>query len=104
VKVKWACPKCGADAGKHGAGGQDKCRDSASPVGFCAGFLCECDTEESEEDAHGSFENPCFCAACYHCGWAGTFPTKPKGLQAWEKKALEAGWSPPASRKKELGL
>jgi hypothetical protein len=29
-------------------------------------------------------------------------PVRPKGLQPWEKKALDAGWTPPPSRAKEL--
>ena len=74
----------------------------------CEGLICECDPREypeSEDEIHGlSFANVCGEAHCYHCEWRGEFPVKPKGLQTWEKKALEAGWSPPAARKKELGI
>lgn len=103
MKIKWACPKCGADANKHGKGGREKCKDRHGSNDACNGLLCECDAEEN--DTHGeSFETPCTNAVCHHCGWEGTFPAKPKGLQAWEKRALEAGWTPPEARKKDLGL
>lgn len=98
MPIKWACPKCGAEANKHGKGGQKKCDYSSDAE--CNGFLCEC----ADDHAEHSFANPCENANCYHCGWGGTFPVKPKGLQAWEKKALEAGWTPPGARRKELGL
>lgn len=94
--VEWACPKCGATPDSHGNGGVDKCRDN--PTG-CGGFVCECDYEDFIDLSHGlSHADPCHLAHCYHCGWGGTFPQKPKGLQAWEKKALEAGWTPPDKR------
>lgn len=98
------CPKCGAEPQKHGKGTCFETQD-----GFpCAGMLCECDPRNnpcSDDDDHGvAFTNMCHEARCYHCGWNGTMPVKPKGMQAWEKKALEAGWSPPADRAKELGL
>jgi hypothetical protein len=101
VTFKWACPKCGADANKHGKGGVEKCTDRISGTQQCLGFICEC--ENDTEDSHGTtVDDPCREANCYHCGWGGTFPVMPKGLQAWEKKALEAGWSPPAKRAEEL--
>lgn len=103
VKIEWACPKCGAKANTHGKGGSEKCEDRLSRNGQgCSGFVCEC---ADEEGVHGeSFTAPCTCATCYHCGWGGTFPKRPKGLQPWERKALEAGWAPPIKRKKELGI
>lgn len=74
----------------------------------CEGLICECDIEESpkcNDDDHGeSFTNVCTNANCYHCGWGGKIPVRPKGIQAWERKALDAGWSPPAERAKELGI
>jgi hypothetical protein len=67
------------------------------------GFICDCDWETGPE--HGeSYQDPCEEAYCYHCGWGGTFPEKPKGLQSWEKKALDAGWTMPEARMAELGL
>ncbi len=100
ISIKWACPKCGAEANEHGKGGLEKCQSNSHS---CMGFICEC--EEETDEAHGTtFDDPCREANCYHCGWGGTFPIKPKGLQAWEKKALDAGWTPPAKRAKELGL
>lgn len=102
VEIKWACPKCGADANKHGKGGKEKCLDNRRDD-ECCGLLCECDGDTDEK--HGSnFEDPCTNAFCHHCEWSGVFPVKPKGLLPFEKKALEAGWSPPKKRKKELGL
>lgn len=96
------CPKCGAEPQKHGKG---RCLNGDRE---CDGLICECMADEfpdSEHPDHGeSFTNPCATANCYHCGWGGTVPAKPKGLQAWERKALEAGWTPPDARKKELGL
>jgi hypothetical protein len=105
MKIEFKCPKCQAPPNDHGKGGPEKCNDrhGRSQDSGCMGFICECDNDGSE--GHGeSFEDPCPSANCYHCGWGGTFPTKPKGLQAWEKKALDAGWTPPEARKKELGL
>ena len=103
IKIEWRCPKCGADANQHGKGGKEKCQERHSGHESCNGFLCECDGDTG--DHHGeSFADPCIEARCHHCGWAGTFPEKPKGLQAWEKKALDAGWTPPEARQKELGL
>ena len=101
MKFEWACPKCGAKANAHGRG---ECRD---PVGTaCSGFLCEiddCDPIRREESEHGeSLANACKSARCWHCGWAGDFPKKPKGLASWEKTALDAGWTPPAARAAEL--
>lgn len=102
TKVKWACPNCQASANEHGKGGAEKCKDSQPK--YCQGFLCECNDDGENEDHGTSFAMPCTEAICHHCGWGGQFPVKPKGLQAWEKKALDAGWAPPAARKKELGL
>lgn len=111
IKIEWACPKCGAVANAHGKGGSNKCEDRLSRNGEdCSGFICECDGDEggidiATEGGHGEcFSNPCPTATCYHCGWGGTFPKRPKGLQPWERKALEAGWAPPEKRKKELGI
>ena len=106
MKTPFKCPKCGATPNKHGKG---ECADRVSyrEHSVCLGCICECaeDDNDSEAEGHGeSFENPCPNAVCAHCGWGGTLPVKPKGLQTWEKKALEAGWTPPANRKKELGL
>jgi hypothetical protein len=105
--LEFRCPKCGAPPHKHGKGGAEKCQER-TVASDCEGLICECDSEDepcSGEDDHGtSFANPCRNANCYHCGWGGTIPAKPKGLEAWEKKALAAGWTPPEARKKELGL
>jgi len=96
------CPKCGAEPQEHGKG---RCLNDDRT---CDGLICECSSEEfpeSEEADHGeSFTNLCTNANCYHCGWGGKVPQKPKGLQAWEKKALDAGWTMPVDRAKELGL
>ncbi len=96
--MKFECPKCGAVPHRHGRG-FCRARDST-----CDGLICECyEDERSELEDHGrSLGNSCPTAVCLHCGWSGTVPKKPKGLQAWEKKALEAGWIMPAARKKEL--
>ena len=98
---KWACPQCGATPGHHGRGGRSSC-DCHDPA-TCSGFICECDDWDSGP-RHGSFADPCPNAHCYHCGQIGTYPKKPKGLQAWEQKALDAGWTMPTARAKELGL
>ena len=102
--IPWACPKCGAKANEHGKGGDDACKDEHGNKLECNGLLCGCDDETDEH--HGeSFANPCHEARCYHCDkFAGTFPVKPKGLQAWERKALDAGWAPPPDRAKQLGM
>jgi len=101
AKIEFQCPKCGAST--------EVCsKDCERRRGTCPGFVCECDDYDSGPHRgpdHGeSFANACSCACCGCCGWSGTFPQKPKGLQAWEKKALEAGWCPPDLRAKELGM
>ena len=105
TKSVWACPRCGADANKHGKGGEERCKQAYTlrSSGGCEGFLCQCDGDTDE--GHGeSLSDPCTEAYCYHCEWGGTFPVQPKGLEAWEKKALAAGWFMPDKRKKELKL
>lgn len=92
---KFACPKCGAEPHKHGKGGVYECEHRNNSG--CEGVICECDAPESEDSDHGqSHANPCHNANCYHCGWHGRLPPLPKKAQAWEKKALAAGWTPPA--------
>lgn len=99
MKIEWKCPKCGAPANGHGKGGDDRCQ--ACERGNCGGLLCECDGDTAK--SHGeTYADPCEEARCFHCGWRGTFPKKPSGLQAWEKKALDAGWTMPDARAKEL--
>lgn len=106
VRVPWACPKCGAEANEHGKGGEDKCahmQHNGRGAGACMGFICNCDGDTGPD--HGEiYDDPCDEALCYHCGWGGTFPKPLKGLQAWEKKAIEAGWSMPPERAAELSL
>lgn len=102
MKFEWACPKCGAKAHEHGRGEYETCDGEGRT---CEGFICEC-ADEGFDEAHGTtLASPCTEASCYHCGWGGTYPVRkgvPKGLQAWEKKALAAGWTPPPARAKEL--
>jgi hypothetical protein len=104
MKFEWKCPRCSASAHKHGKGGADCCINGQDEQ--CEGLICDCDPEQcpdSELEAHGTtLDNRCTEANCYHCGWGGTVPKAPKGLQGWEKKALEAGWTPPAHRHQEL--
>ncbi len=99
VKIEFACPKCGTTP--RGCTGKATL-SCDSRLATCGGFICEC-AEEGADHGH-TFADVCRDARCYHCGWRGTFPVKPKGLQAWEKKALEAGWSPTEARAKELGI
>jgi len=87
--IIWACPKCKAQANEHGKGSCEG-RDY-----FCLGFICECEGDQ-EPDHGGTYSNPCPNANCYHCGWGGKFPKPPGKILPWEKKALEAGWTPPA--------
>lgn len=97
-KVKWACPKCGAEAHKHGKGGADRCEDSMAGKHGCEGFICECweDYPCAENAGHGeTHDNPCRNAVCYHCRWHGRFPALSKKAKPWEKQALKAGWTPP---------
>lgn len=98
AKVPWACPKCGATVVKHGRGGPGACQYRQSKS--CMGFLCECldNGEEGTDTAtHGdSYLEPCRHANCYHCGWGGVFPKPPGKMPPWAKKAIEAGWMPPA--------
>lgn len=113
LRVEWACPKCGAKANEHGKGGAGRCRDTLDDSAqACRGFLCQCedagidDADTAAEDHGCTFANPCTNAVCYHCEFGmengGRFPVRPKGLQAWEQKALDAGWAPPAKRAAEL--
>ena len=73
--VEWACPRCGADSYKHGKG---ECLNDLTRLD-CLGFICECpESPESTEKSHGTHTDPCPDARCYHCGWANSFPPKPK--------------------------
>lgn len=101
MNIEWKCPKCGAPANGHGRGGRDRCQEG--PGNECSGFLCMC-TDDTDEHHGETFADPCHEAVCHHCNWGGTFPVKPKGLQAWEKKALDAGWTMPQKRADELEL
>ncbi len=102
MSASFKCPRCGAEPQKHGKG---RCLQDTTT---CDGLICECDPRDDpkvDDDDHGdTFTNPCRFANCYHCGWGGTVPVKPKGMQAWERKALDAGWTMPVDRAKELGL
>jgi len=69
-------------------------RQENHDVSQCMGLICEC-PEGDIDDAHGTLVEPCKNAACYHCGWGGSFPAPTKGLQAWERRAMAAGWTPP---------
>jgi len=84
----WACPKCHVTADGHS-------QSEACPSG-CVGFLCECPTE-ADSETHGTPDDPCPTARCWHCSWTGTFPKKvvPKELKGWSKTAWNAGWRPP---------
>ena len=103
-RVPWACPQCGATSTRHGNGGVDECvgRHESARRAMCEGFLCECDDIGTDADHGEMFTKVCTNAVCHHCGWFGKFPVKPKGLQAWERKALDAGWMPPAPRAIEI--
>lgn len=83
--------------------GQGPCADEKESL--CSGFICECSSDESDADGHGdTYGMPCKEAHCYHCGWQGVFPKPPSKAAPWEKKALEAGWTPTPQRAVELGL
>ena len=110
-KIKWACPKCGAEPEKHGRGGIDECIERTATEKSCQGFLCECGWGEDDDGTvapnervdHGETQdNPCTNAVCYHCGWDGIFPPPPvdvKKLKGWAKTAWDAGWRPPTGWK-----
>lgn len=70
IDPNWKCPKCEAPAHAHGKGGKEKCNETYET--YCDGFICECDEECG--NAHGTEEEPCQNAVCYHCGWFGAFP------------------------------
>jgi len=94
--AEWKCPECDAPAHKHGRGGKTKCVSDDDLLN-CEGLVCECDVDDDIDGDHGLSQNdPCENAVCYHCGWGGRLPPKPKKMAPWEKKALEAGWKPPA--------
>ena len=98
---EWRCPKCRTTV--ELCGDPHKAIHAHPRDSMCGGFICECDDEGGTQ--HGEvLSDPCTEAHCYHCGWIGTFPAPPKGMQAWEKKAFEAGWTPPNERALELGL
>ena len=88
--IKWRCPKCGIGPKECKGKARENCKASHG----CSGFICECPVDA---EAHGTTHaDPCTDAACYHCGWAGTFPIPPRGIKKWEREALAAGWTPPA--------
>lgn len=90
---KFACPECDAEPGSHGRYGCD----CPEPDGSCPGVICECeesDVPECNDPDHGmTMANSCTNAVCYHCGWCGFLPVRPL---PWQRKALAAGWTPPA--------
>lgn len=93
----WRCPKCDAPAGRHGRGGNGKCKSYPRWRTICEGLICECDDQGTK--SHGlSFGDRCENAVCNHCGWVGALPIAVldgKKLKGWAKKALDAGWTPP---------
>lgn len=98
--ISWECPNCGAAYNKCGRIKGVKPRngfrvdDLDHVQGSCEGLICECEFDTTEE--HGTVHSdPCKTANCYHCGWGGTMPPRPKNLKPWERKAIDAGWSPP---------
>lgn len=95
---EWKCPDCGARVNQHGKG------ECTSRTETGCGFFCECG-DDGEDGEHGvTLQKICHEARCYHCGWEGSYPQMPKKLQAWEKAALKAGWTPPEPRLSELGM
>jgi hypothetical protein len=71
----WRCPVC--NCGPEGCGDDDTVKKDCEARSLgCLGFVCECDNEGTE--THGTPEEPCPAANCYHCGWGGTFPKKAK--------------------------
>ena len=86
----WQCPRCNAEAQKHGKG------DCAGGRHGCEGLICDCDGDQAAE--HGeTLTDVCFNAVCTHCDWTGRLPAAAngKGWPSWAKKALLAGWKPP---------
>lgn len=91
--IEWACPRCKATH-EHCNNVNVK-RFGEHKTGYsCSGFICECECEDPSPD-HGTAANPCPTAVCHHCEWRGVFPPRPRKLLAWEKKAIDAGWTPP---------
>lgn len=81
----WVCPDCGA---------QFNCKKDDCDDRRCQGLICGCEHDTS--NIHGTTQSdPCKNAVCYHCNWEGRVPPTPKKLKPWEKKAIEAGWTPP---------
>ena len=68
--MTWKCPDCSAPANKHGKG---ECALGVAKTGMCSGMICDCD--QDTDKIHGTAKEPCPNARCYHCGWAGEFPT-----------------------------
>jgi hypothetical protein len=101
--IEWKCPKCSAIPNSHGHGGREACVYKEKSLTDCYGFICECHDPTGVN--HGeTYEDRCYNAVCYHCGWSGVFPRPIKGIAPWESKALAAGWTPPAARAAELGI
>lgn len=99
MKYAWKCPNCDAPWGRHGKG---ECECGAVSTELCDGLVCECKQYQRKQGHGTTLPDPCTDANCYHCGWSGRMPQLPKGLQAWERKALDAGWTPPKKRAVEL--
>ena len=68
--------------------------DSAALMLDERGMICDCDGD-TDNPKHGTTEEPCPNAHCYHCGWEGEFPTGMvqcptcKGIGKIRKKAKQ---------------
>jgi hypothetical protein len=86
---QWKCSECSAP---WDACGEGQC---AGIHGACGGLVCECMGVDTKPGHGESQDDACPNAVCGHCRWEGRVPPLPKKLEAWEKKALAAGWKPP---------
>lgn len=96
MAIPFVCPRCKSQPNGHGTVARYAKTEHRPNMDYCEGVLCRC--EHDTVETHGeTFEDPCLQAYCGCCGWGGRLPVLPKKMLPWERKALEAGWAPPAT-------
>ena len=95
VHVKWECPECKAPPNKHGNGGSDKCGMDRRGYEVTIAKASSASVTRTRKTMASRKTSLAFMLAATTADGAGRFPPLPKKLKPFEKKALDAGWTPP---------